>query len=139
MTTINSSNPAPAFGESNTQPRLGFLFNILSNISMGWKMSFMIFVLVLGLAGVVIISLRSLQRLQFHNSNLYEFMLIPIVSLDDAADCLSYNQYQILLIDDETLKSTERVATSETIQTDQQAVKAIFETYSSELKTTIST
>jgi len=138
MTTINSSNPAPAFGESNTQPRLGFLFNILSNISMGWKMSFMIFVLVLGLAGVVIISLRSLQRLQFHNSNLYEFMLIPIVSLDDADARLSDMQYQILLLDDETLTSTERVATIEKIQTDQQAVKAIFERYNTEWITTIS-
>src|SRR5215207_8623573 len=38
---------------------------VLANISMGWKMAFMIFVLVLGLTGVVTISVRSLQRLQF--------------------------------------------------------------------------
>jgi len=138
MTTINSSNPAPAFGESNTQPRLGFLFNILSNISMAWKMAFMISVLVLGIAGVVTISVRSLQRLQFHNSNLYEFMLIPIISLDDADARLSDMQYQILVLEDKTLTSKERAAAIEKIQSDQQAVKVVFERYNTEWITTSS-
>ena len=111
---------------------------VLANIPMGWKMSFMVFVLVLGLAGVVTVSLRSLQRLQFHNSNLYEFMLIPILSLDDADAYLSDMEYQILALEDETLTSTERAAAIEKIKTDQQAVKAIFERYNTEWITTIS-
>jgi len=138
MTTINSSNPAPAFGESNTQPRLGFLFNILSNISMAWKMAFMVSVLVLGIVGVVTIGISSLQKLQFHNSNLYEFMLIPIIALEDADARLADMEYQILALEDEALTSTERAAAIEKIQSDQRAVKAVFERYHTEWITTIS-
>ncbi|MCI0553650.1 MAG: GAF domain-containing protein, partial [Anaerolineae bacterium] len=138
MTTINSSDPAHAFEESNIQPRQRLLFNTLSNISMAWKMAIMVAVLVLGIVGVVTISISSLQKLQFHNSNLYEFMLIPIIALEDADASLSDMQYQILALEDETLTSTERAVAIENIQADQQAVKAVFERYYTEWITTVS-
>ena len=111
---------------------------ILANISMGWKMAIMIFVLVLGLAGVVTISLRSLQRLQFHNSNLYEFMLIPTIALEDADVHLSDMRYLILKLQDQTLTLDERSALIDNIQKDQEAVQAVFEKYNSEWITTTS-
>jgi signal transduction histidine kinase/HAMP domain-containing protein len=118
--------------------RVAFIAKVLANISMGWKMAFMVSVLVLGLAGIVTISVRSLQRLQFHNSNLYEFMLIPIIELDDADTQLADVKYQIQVLEAAALTPKERTTAIEKIQTDQRAFKAVFERYQTEWLTTVS-
>jgi len=135
---VSFSNRPFQASENKAAKLPGFWVNILSNISMGWKMTIMVSVLILGIAGVVIIGVRSLQRLQFHNSNLYEFMLIPIIELDNADARLADVEYQIQVLGDSTLTSTERAAAIERIQADQQAFKAVFERYQTEWITTVS-
>ncbi len=110
----------------------------LANISMGWKMALMVFVLVVGIAGVVAIGFRSLQRLQFHNSNLYEFMLIPIITLEDANVRLADTKFHIHVLDEEleNLSSAEKAENIDTVQNSARGLRDALKRYESEWITT---
>jgi signal transduction histidine kinase/HAMP domain-containing protein len=120
--------------------RVRFWNNAMANVAMGWKMAFIVFVFVLGMAGVITIGVRSLQRLQFHTSNLYEFMLVPIITLEDADVRLAESSFHIHILSEEfnSLSNAQREAHIEAIRSGVLGLKRALNRYESEWITTSS-
>jgi signal transduction histidine kinase len=120
--------------------RVGAWNRTLANVSMSWKMAIMVSVLVLGITGVVVISFGRLQRLQFHNSNLYEFMLIPIITLEDADVDLAKSKFNIHLLTEEfrSLSVADRQEAINEIRVAEQRLKDALNRYQNEWITTSS-
>ena len=100
MTTPNVSNQKK-FTQQIT--RLGFL----ANISVGWKMGLMVFVLFVGILGVTLSAYYGLQSLRYQLSNIYDFMLIPIVAINHADAALADAQYDLTQSHNENLTAAE--------------------------------
>jgi signal transduction histidine kinase/HAMP domain-containing protein len=120
--------------------RIRFWNRAMANVAMGWKMAFIVFVFVLGMAGVITIGVRSLQRLQFHTSNLYEFMLVPIITLEDADVRLAESSFHIHVLSEDlnSLSNAEREAHIEAIRGGVLGLKTVLNRYQSEWITTSS-
>jgi nitrate/nitrite-specific signal transduction histidine kinase len=129
MTTLS----AP-FTSSRLRGR--FLLNFLSNISIGWKMSLMALILVLGLVGVVIASVVNFQTMRYHVYNLYDFMLIPIDSIDKANTALVDIQYQIQNLHAEELSAAGQSQALESIQQGEANIEKTMTRYDTEWLTT---
>jgi putative methionine-R-sulfoxide reductase with GAF domain len=110
---------------------------LLADISMGWKMTLMVSVLVLGILGVVTIGIRSLQNLQFHTTNLYQFMLIPIIALEDADTNLAETSLSIHVLNDdfETLTSSEKAVSIAAIRNSSQLLRYVLNRYETDWNT----
>ena len=88
-------------GQSSKSPagQWIFLSRFLANISMAWKMGLMAFVLFLGTLGVAGAAYSGLQSMRYQLSNIYDFMLVPIVAISHADTALADAQSQFETID----------------------------------------
>ena len=121
----NFGRQAPAFG-------------FLANISMGWKMTLMAFVLFLGILGVTLSAYTGLQSLRYQLSNIYDFMLVPIVTINNADATLADVQYAISQSHREDLSMAERAQYVDNIEPGNQSAEAVITRYGTEWVTTVS-
>ena len=128
-------------GQSSKSPagQRIFLSGFLGNISLAWKMALMVFVLFLGTLGVAVSGYVGLQSLRYQLSNIYDFMLIPIVAINNADTALADSQYDILQFASNEVAVTEDQAIRIlNIQANTQLAEEIITRYDTEWVTTVS-
>ena len=113
-----------------------FLLGFLGNISLAWKMALMAFVLFLGTLGVAGAAYSGLQSMRYQLSNIYDFMLIPIVAINHADTALADAQYQIENLDEAT--EQEAAENIDAIQSDTKLTADTIARYDTEWVTTSS-
>ncbi len=79
----------------------------LTNVSVGWKMGLIVFVLFVGMLGVTLSAYYGLQSLRYQLSNIYDFMLIPIVAINHADAALADAQYDLTQSTNENITAVE--------------------------------
>jgi GAF domain-containing protein len=138
--TERQLSPSPFLSESlvsNPTTKSPSLFsNALSNISMRWKMGLMVFVFLVAMVGIAAASHVGLQAMRYHLSNIYDFMLIPILAISEADTALADSQYHFENLDEVTGK--ELTESIEHIQTNTQQAAEIISRYDTEWVTTTS-
>jgi GAF domain-containing protein/HAMP domain-containing protein len=72
-----------------------FISEIMAKISFAWKMSLIVFVLFLSILGITTSAYSGMKSLRYHLSNIYDFMLIPILAISEADTALADAQYQL--------------------------------------------
>jgi putative methionine-R-sulfoxide reductase with GAF domain len=110
----------------------------LANISTGWKMTLMVFVLFLGILGITLSAYSGLQSLRYQLSNIYDFMLVPIVAINNADAALANAQYSILQTHSEDLSATEHAHYADSIASENQTAQDVIQRYDTEWVTTVS-
>ncbi len=128
---------------TKTSSRKGFARRItpsgfLTNISIAWKMVLMVTVLFLGIAGITISAYLGIQSLRYQFSNIYDFMLIPITSLDEVPASLHESQYYFVQVLRGDISAEERANDVAQIQADNQAAEKVIARYDTEWVTTSS-
>lgn len=119
--------------------RRSFLSGFLANISMAWKMGLMVFVLFLGTLGITVTAYLGMQSLQYQLSNIYNFMLIPIVAINNADIALADSQYDILqFVSNEAAVTEDQATRISDIQANNQLVEETLARYDTEWVTTVS-
>ncbi len=113
-----------------------FRSDFLGNISLAWKMILMVVVLFLGTLGVAGVAYSGLQSLRYQLSNIYDFMLIPIVSIDRADVALADAQYLFKHL--ENVTGTQLSKSIESIRADNKIVDETITRYDTEWVTTVS-
>ena len=137
MTTNQISKTGQSFKLPADQ-RL-FLSGFLANISMAWKMGLMALALFLGILGITISAYVGMQSLRYQLSNIYDFMLIPIVSINNADIALADSQYDILQsFNKESTTSLGKGVGISDIQTNNQLAEELITRYDTEWVTTVS-
>ena len=110
----------------------------LSNISIRWKMGLMVLALFLGIAGIATSGYIGLQSLRYQLSNIYDFMLIPIVAINHADTALADSQFHIEQLHiPETTASEVAQGLADILSNDQTAEDTIAR-YDAEWVTTVS-
>jgi len=137
MSTINPLN-SNLYTADNSQPRQAFLSNSLSNISTGWKMGLMVFVLVVGLLGIAFSAYTGMQSLRYQLSNIYDFMLVPIVAINQADSALADAQYKINQTSNKNLTAEELTQFITDVERDNQVAQETITRYDIEWVTTVS-
>jgi nitrate/nitrite-specific signal transduction histidine kinase len=105
---------------------------------MAWKMSLMAFVLFLGIAGVSISAYIGLQSLQYQLSNIYGFMLVPIVAINQAATSLANTQLDIVNMSHPGITAAQLTQYTTDIGSNNQKVTDVINQYDTEWVTTVS-
>jgi signal transduction histidine kinase/HAMP domain-containing protein len=111
---------------SSYQYRQGsFWAKPLANISVAWKMGLMVLIFSLAILGITVSAIAGMQTLRYHLSNIYDFMLIPIVAINQADTALANAQFlnneqirRAYMTPAEIAKSIEQVQTNETLADD---------------------
>ncbi len=119
------------------QQRL-ILARFLANISVAWKIILMAAVLFLGMLGITATAYQGVQSLRYQFSNIYDFMLIPITSIDTADTSLTDAQYQIAQLLRTDILSEDRTLDINHLLSDNQSAQDIFTRYDKEWVTTTS-
>jgi|GEM_PF-2587369 len=140
MTTNQISKP----DQSAKLPASQRIFHLgfLGNISLAWKMALMAFVLFLGTLGVAGAAYSGLQSLRYQLSNIYDFMLIPIVAISNADTALANaeislnNLNELTGLSDATPAEIEK--TKEEIEVNEAAAYETITRYANEWVTTVS-
>jgi hypothetical protein len=140
MTTnqISNTNQSPKLSASQRIFHSGFL----GNISLAWKMALMAFVLFLGTLGVAGAAYSGLQSLRYQLSNIYDFMLIPIVAISNADTALANaeislnNLNELTSLSDATPAEIEK--NKEEIEVNEAAAYETITRYANEWVTTVS-
>lgn len=114
--------------------RSGFL----TNITTGWKMTLMTSMLFLGILGVTLSAYSGMQSLRYQLSNIYDFMLVPIVAINNADVALADVQFSILQSYNDELSPAERAQYVEHIEPGNQIAEAVVTRYNIEWVTTVS-
>jgi GAF domain-containing protein/HAMP domain-containing protein len=105
-------------------------------ITIAWKMLLMVLVLFLGTLGVATAGYNGLQSLRYQLSNIYDFMLVPIVAINNADAALAKAQY---LVDNLKQVSGEQLTKDITsIQADNKLAEDTITRYDIEWVTTTS-
>jgi PAS domain S-box-containing protein len=110
----------------------------LTNISVGWKMGLMVFVLFLGILGIAVSAYVGLQSMQYQLSNIYDFMLVPIVAINHADTSLSDAQDFILQSSATNISAEARTQKLEDIAASNQIAQDTITRYDTEWVTTSS-
>jgi putative methionine-R-sulfoxide reductase with GAF domain len=110
----------------------------LSNISISWKMGLMVLALFLGIAGITTSAYIGLQSLRYQLSNIYDFMLIPIVAINHADTALADSQFHIvqLYLSETTANETDKGLAD--IRSNIQTAENTITQYDTEWVTTVS-
>ncbi len=139
MNSSISSNPAQSPEKIETKVRRTFLSAALSNVSIAWKMVLMVAVLFLSILGITVTAYLGMQSLRYQLSNIYDFMLIPIVAINNADTALADSQYDIIQFVSNEVAVTEDQATRiSDIEANNQLAEKIIARYQTEWVTTIS-
>jgi len=115
-----------------------FLSGFLANISMAWKMGLMAFVLFLGILGITISAYSGMQSLRYQLSNIYDFMLIPIVAINQADTALADTQYHLEQLHNKESTASEQAKALEDIQSNETLAADVMTRYDTEWVTTAS-
>ena len=115
-----------------------FLSRILGNISLAWKMALMAFVLFLGTLGVAGAAYSGLQSLRYQLSNIYDFMLIPIVAINNADTALADTQFHLQQLHAEEITASERTKGLQDIRSNELLAAETIARYDTEWVTTTS-
>lgn len=138
MSSANPLKPDEPTAELPTRPRRVFLSNLFSNISMSRKMGLMVFVLFLGILGITVSAYTGLQNLRYHLSNIYDFMLIPIVAINHADAALADSQYYIEQLHNPEHTQDHNTQSLEGIQASDKLAEDTIARYDTEWVTTVS-
>ena len=130
-----TTNTSPNRKEYNKQASA---FGFLTNISTGWKMTLIVAVLFLGILGITLSGYSGLQSLRYQLSNIYDFMLVPIVAINNADAALADAQYSILQSQGEGLSAAERAQYTDGIASGNQTAQEVVNRYDTEWVTTVS-
>jgi GAF domain-containing protein/HAMP domain-containing protein len=114
------------------------LAGFLSNTPIGWKMGAMVLVLFAGMLAITFSAYLGLQSLRYQLSNIYEFMLVPIVAINQADAALSNAQYHITQSHNQSLSVEERKNYAPQILSETKFSQEIIDRYNIEWVTTTS-
>jgi len=112
--------------------------DILSNVTMTWKMVLIILVMSLGAIGVSLASVQGLGVMRYHLSNLYDFMLVPIVAINQADTALADAQIHLTALRQVGLSLADQAARIGEIKAVETTVAGIMTRYDTEWVTTSS-
>lgn len=118
--------------------RAAFARNAMSNIKLPWKMALMLALTILAMTGMGLAGNQGLQTMRFHLSNIYDFMLIPIVTINQADTALADTQYRLEVLKQGTLSRTEQEAQLRETQADAEKAAQVINRYNAEWVTTLS-
>ena len=138
MSTANVFSPAKNVIESPAPLRRGFLSNALSNLSLGWKMGLMVLVLSLGILGIAISAYVGIRNLRYQLSNIYDFMLVPIVAINQADTALADTQLQLVQSYNENSTAIEQEQYLAAIEANNRSAQSVITRYDTEWVTTVS-
>ena len=132
-------NPFPSQVSGNTTSGAGRLRgNALSNISIAWKIGLIIIMLSLTTWGVMGIAGFGLQTMRFHVDNLYNFMLVPILSISNANTLITDDEFQFQKLIAEDTTPVQHVESLDTIRKNDISISDVISRYETEWVTTIS-
>lgn len=109
----------------------------LVNINVRWKLNLIILVLVLGFTGSFYSAYIGLQTLQYHISNIYDYMLVPALTLDRADIALSDIQIQFEVLRKSTLSTSEKLVIIDRIKDKEDFFTSTFQRYNDTWATTL--
>jgi GAF domain-containing protein/HAMP domain-containing protein len=109
----------------------------LENISVGWKLSLIIIVLVFGFAGIFYSAYTGLQSLQYHISNIYDSVLVPTLALDRADIALGDLQYQLENLRKSTQTINEKLLAMDRMKDKDEFFSSVFQSYNETWVTTL--
>ncbi len=109
----------------------------LANVGVGWKLTLIIIVLVIGFAGIFYSAYAGLQTLQYHISNMYDLMLIPATTLDRADIALGNIQTPLETMRSSNLSRTEKLELLDEVTTSEDSFISIFQRYNDNWATTL--
>ncbi len=112
--------------------------NMLSSINMAWKMALMIAVMSLGAIGVALTSVQGLGVMRYHLSNIYDFMLIPIVAINQADTSLADTQLHLDALRHPGLTPVDQATNISDVQASEATAVEILTRYDTEWVTTSS-
>lgn len=101
----------------------------LANIGVGWKLTLVIFILAIGFAGIFYSAYVGLQTLQYHIANLYDYIVIPVTSLDRADIELGNIQTQLEIIHGSNLSTKEKIELLDGITPKEELFSSSFQRY----------
>lgn len=135
-----SLNPASQTFESTRRPasHQASIAAFLANISMAWKMVLMGSVLILGMAAVTVAAYLGIQSLRYQFSNIYDFMLVPITSIDHADTNLADAKVELEQLRNVSMTASERQQHIEAYQALEKSATDIMKRYDTEWVTTSS-
>jgi GAF domain-containing protein/HAMP domain-containing protein len=108
----------------------------LANIGVGWKLILIIIVLVVGFGWIFYSAYTGLQTLQYHISNMYDFMLIPATTLDRADIALGNIETSLETIRSPNLSTVEKIALLDIITSREDSFTTTFQRYNENWATT---
>jgi len=106
------------------------------SLSLRWKMGGIVAVLFIGMAAVAYTGYVGLQSLRYQLSNIYDFMLVPIVAINNADTALANAQIKLENLDE--VGKTEAAQDAETIAESNKLAGAVIQQYDTEWVTTAS-
>jgi putative methionine-R-sulfoxide reductase with GAF domain len=119
------------------QQRL-ILAGFLANISMAWKIILMGLVLLVGMLAITLSAYQGAQSLRYQFSNIYDFMLVPITSIEEADTSLTEAQFYIAQILRQDITPNLTQGYIQMIQQDNLSAEAIIARYGTDWVTTTS-
>ncbi len=106
------------------------------SLALRWKMGAIVAILFLGMVGVAISGYYGLQALRYQISNIYDFMLVPIVAINNADASLADAQIKLENLDevgeDQIAQNIADIAASNKLTSD------VIQKYDTEWVTTVS-
>ena len=107
-----------------------------ASLSLRWKMGGIVAILSIGLATVAYTGYSGLQSLQYQLSNIYDFMLVPIVAINNADSALADAQLKLANLDElDNAGASQNIAD---IQANNQSASDVIQQYDTEWVTTLS-
>lgn len=106
--------------------------DLLSNVNMGWKMALIILIMSLGAIGMALAGVQGLGVMRYHVSNLYNFKLAPIISINRADLTLADTQLHLNALGQPGLTPSDRVVHVSWIQASETIVNDIMTDYETE-------
>ena len=138
MNTPDSISRTETIAAPLARARKGPWENMLSNINMAWKMALMIAVMSLGAIGVALTSVQGLGVMRYHLSNIYDFMLIPIVAINQADTSLADTQLHLDALRHPELTPVDQATNIRDVQASEATAVEILTRYDTEWVTTSS-
>jgi GAF domain-containing protein/HAMP domain-containing protein len=107
-------------------------------LSLRWKMFMMAAALFLGTLSIAIAGYSGLQSMRYQFSNIYDFMFVPITTIQGAGTTLEEAQRFLTQAASGDVTPEERTQSLAQVQADNQAVEEVINTYDTEWVTTTS-
>jgi hypothetical protein len=107
-------------------------------LSLRWKMGTIVAVLFLGMAVVAYMGYSGLRALRYQLSNIYDFMLVPIVDISNAQTRLTENQYIIQQIHTKQLSGIDIEQSIGKLRNNDALAAHVIARYQNEWVTTVS-